>query len=266
MLIQDLKPLLEEKYQKFNRPEFIEDDPVCIPHLFSAPRDIEIAGFLAATLAWGQRKTIISKCRELLKMMDHAPHDFVANHSEKELVPFVKFKHRTFNGVDTLYFIHFLRHLYQKYETMEMAFTESLNPTDVSTERGLNGFRKLFVSLPDFPSRCGKHVASPDKKSACKRLNMFLRWMVRKDDNGVDFGIWRNIKPAQLVCPCDVHVEKVARKMALIRRKQADWLTAIELTENLKKFDPDDPVKYDFALFGLGLEEKYKETFSLSGN
>lgn len=256
-LLNDIKPLLEEYAEKFNRSAFIEDDPICIPHAYTDPRDIEIAGFFAATLAWGQRKTIINKCRELMHLMDNAPHDFIKNHRENDLIPFEAFKHRTFNGTDALYFIHFLQHLYQLYPTMEHAFTAEMSPEDATVEKGLNGFRKLYISLPHFPSRSGKHIASPDRKSACKRLNMFLRWMVRRDQNGVDFGIWKSIRPSQLVCPFDVHVERVARTLGLVTRPQSDWLSAVELTDTLRKFDSTDPVKYDFALFGMGLLGMY---------
>jgi len=251
-----LREYLEENVLKYNNPAFIEPDPVSIPHRYSHPGDIEIAGFFAATLAWGQRITIINKCRELFAMMDDAPHDFILNHNEADLRPFVTFKHRTFNGTDTLYFIAFLQRVYRDLGSLENAFTRYITPEDKSIETALNGFRSLFISAEHFPARTGKHVASPDRKSACKRLNMFLRWMVRQDSSGVDFGIWKQIHPRQLVCPCDVHVEKVARKLGLIRRKPMDWMTAIELTQNLRTFDPEDPVKYDFALFGIGLESK----------
>ena len=255
---EKLYELLEEKLAQFNRPDFIPDDPICIPHTYSNPRDIEIAGFFVAMLAWGQRKTIINKCRELMNLMDDCPYDFIVNHSDGDLKRLVHFKHRTFNSIDLLYFIHFLKYVYSKYFNLENAFFSFMNKEDKTIENTLNGFRNLFISLPDFPTRTGKHISSPNKKSTCKRLNMFFRWMVRKDDKGVDFGIWQTFKPSQLVCPCDVHVEKVARRLGLINRKQTDWYAAIELTENLKLFDPQDPVKYDFALFGLGLEEKYQ--------
>lgn len=249
----DLKDFLEEKVRQFNRPEFIPDDPVSIPHLFSLKQDREIAGFLAATLAWGQRKTIINKSKELLSYMDNSPYDFVLNHREQDLTRLLKFKHRTFNDTDTLYFIEFFRNFYQKNKTLESAFVQGMDNESDTLEMGLVNFHRLFFSLPDFPPRTKKHVATPERNSACKRINMFMRWMVRKDDNGVDFGIWQQIKPSQLICPCDLHVDKVARKLGLITRKQTDWKTALELTENLRKLDPQDPVKYDFALFGLGI-------------
>lgn len=247
-----LKIFLDEKVEQYNKPAFIENDPVIVPHRFSKKQDIEIAGLFAATLAWGQRKTIIRKCTELMAMMDNAPHDFVVHHSDGELKAFLEFKHRTFNATDTLYFIEFLKGFYQKHDSLEDAFLVS--PEDQTIENGLIGFNNIFFGLPDFPARTKKHMPTPVRKSTCKRLVMYLRWMVRSDTKGVDFGIWKNIKPAQLVCPCDVHVERVARQLKLITRKQTDWQTALELTGHLRKLDPQDPVKYDFALFGLGLE------------
>lgn len=251
----DLKAFLDAKVTQYNRPDFIKNDPVSIPHQFSKKQDIEIMGFWAATLAWGQRVTIINKCKELIALMDGAPYDFIINHEEPDLKKLLHFKHRTFNDIDTLYFIAFFRHHYQRFDSLESAFI----PLDgnYSPFRGLGGFRDYFFSLPDFPHRTKKHVSAPSQKSTCKRLNMFLRWMVRKDNNGVDFGIWNRIKPADLIMPCDLHVDRVARNLKLITRKQTDWQTAVELTEKLREFEPFDPVKYDFALFGLGIEERW---------
>ncbi|BDD08382.1 TIGR02757 family protein [Fulvitalea axinellae] len=254
MEYQEIYELLEEKTKLYNQPGFIPADPVSIPHRFTKKQDIEIAGFWAAVLAWGQRKTIINKCRQLFEMMDDSPYDFVMNHSESDLKPLLDFKHRTFNDVDTLYFVSFFRHFYEKNDTLENAFTVGLKPEDPDMKNALVAFHDNFCSLPHFPHRTRKHIATPARKSACKRINMFLRWMVRDDGAGVDFGIWNNIKPSQLVCPCDVHVERVARKLGLVKRKQTDWAMATELTDNLKEFDSEDPVKYDFALFGLGVE------------
>jgi uncharacterized protein (TIGR02757 family) len=250
--LPELKLFLDEKVIQYNQPGFIAHDPVSIPHQFSKKQDIEIAGLFAATLAWGQRVTIIRKCKELFEMMDNDPHRFILNHKEKELKPFLNFKHRTFNPTDTLYFIEFLRWFYKKNESLEMAF--GVNSEEETIENGLIRFQKLFFSLDDYPKRTRKHISSPERKSTCKRLVMYLRWMVRNDNKGVDFGIWKSIKPSQLICPCDLHVDRVARKLKLIKRKQTDWQTALELTTNLRKFDPVDPVKYDFALFGLGIE------------
>jgi uncharacterized protein (TIGR02757 family) len=276
-LAEGLKAFLDSKVLQYNRPEFIKNDPVCIPHLFTNKQDIEIMGFWAATLAWGQRVTIINKCRELITLMDGAPYDFIINHEEPDLKKLLHFKHRTFNDIDTLYFIAFFRYHYNKYSSLESAFIpDQTNPNVISSdseksmkrqvadnlspepiEKYLNHFRNYFFSLPDYPHRTKKHVSSPSQKSTCKRLNMFLRWMVRKDDCGVDFGIWNQIKPSELIMPCDLHVDRVARKLNLITRKQTDWQTAVELTERLRDFDPVDPVKYDFALFALGIEEKF---------
>lgn len=252
----DLKTYLEEKHELYNTPEFIKNDPISIPHLFTLKQDIEIMGFIASILAWGQRITIINKCKELIKLMGNTPYDFIVNHTEGDLKPFLNFKHRTFNPTDCLYFIHFLKDFYSNHKSLEEAFTIGLSHDDESIETGLNNFQKLFCSLPEFPKRTIKHISSPASKSACKRINMYLRWMVRKDNKGVDFGLWDKIKPSQLICPCDLHVDRIGRRLGLITRKQTDWTTAVELTNNLKSFDPTDPVKYDFALFGLGIEEK----------
>lgn len=253
----DLAQFLNQKYEEYNAFAFIAPDPVCIPHMFSNKQDIEIAGFFAATLAWGQRKTIINKCKDLLERMDNAPYDFMLHHQESDLKRFLGFKHRTFNEVDTLYFIEFFSWFYKTHESLEEAFTIGYTADVMIMETLLINFQRLFFSLENSPARTRKHVATPARKAACKRINMFLRWMVRQDDKGVDFGIWTKIKPSQLICPCDLHVDRVGRKLGLIQRKQTDWQTALELTENLRKFDPEDPVKYDFALFGLGVEEKF---------
>ncbi len=253
--LAELKVFLDEKAAQYNHPGFIANDPVSIPHRFSRKQDIEIAGLFAATLAWGQRTTIIQNCSRLLQWMDHAPHEFILHHQPKDLKRFGGFVHRTFNDTDVLYFIHFLSHYYRRNQSLESAFV--VNEGAESVASGLIHFHNLFFSLPDFPERTKKHVATPQRKSACKRLNMFLRWMVRKDAGGVDFGLWTNIAPAQLVCPFDVHVARVARKLRLVTRKQSDWQAALELTNRLKQFDATDPVKYDFALFGLGVEEKF---------
>jgi uncharacterized protein (TIGR02757 family) len=254
--IADLKVFLDEKVEKFNSPAFITNDPVSIPHLFSKKQDIEIAGLFAAVLAWGQRATIIRKCKELMEWMDHDPHRFIMQHRERDLKPFAGFRHRTFNGTDALYFIRALRSIYMEYPSLEDTFL--ISASDPTIETGLVRFHQRFFSLDDHPRRTKKHLSTPERKSACKRINMYLRWMVRQDGHGVDFGLWKKISPSRLVCPCDVHVDRVARRLRLIRRRQTDWLTALELTANLRKFDPQDPVKYDFALFGLGIEEGWR--------
>lgn len=251
-----LKELLDQKVDLYNRPDFIEHDPIVIPHAFSKQQDIEIAGFFAAMLAWGQRVTIIRKCRELMALMDNAPYDFMLNHSENDLKRFLSFKHRTFNPTDTLYFIAFFKNFYKANNSLEAAF--KLNPVDLHVEKALTHFQQVFFSLDDFPTRTRKHIATPERKSTCKRLNMYLRWMVRNDNQGVDFGLWKSIQPSQLICPCDLHVIRVARLLKLIKRKQTDWQTALELTSQLRRLDANDPVKYDFALFGLGIEEGWK--------
>lgn len=248
----DLKALLDEKVAQYNQPGFIADDPVSIPHAYSRKQDIEITGFFAAMLAWGQRKTIINKCKELFNLMDNAPYDFIVHHKLNDLKRFARFKHRTFNDTDCLYFIRFLKDYFTKDNSLESAFQPKEDETDV--EAALVRFHNKFFSLEDFPPRTKKHIATPERKSACKRINMYLRWMVRNDQRGVDFGLWKSIPTSKLICPCDLHVERVARKLKLIKRKPMDWLTAVELTAQLRKFDPNDPVKYDFALFGLGLE------------
>lgn len=251
-----LKDFLDAKAYQFNQPGFIENDPVSIPHAFKKKQDIEIAGLFAAVLAWGQRKTIIRKCGELMAMMDNDPHNFILNHKPKDLKVLQDFKHRTFNTTDTLYFIEALKFIYTHQKSLEESFYVAGEDT---IEKGLVQFHNQFFSLEDHPHRTKKHLPTPTRKSTCKRICMYLRWMVRNDKNGVDFGIWKKIKPSQLICPCDLHVDRVARKLKLIRRKQTDWQTALELTENLRRLDPTDPVRYDFALFGLGIEEGWSK-------
>jgi len=252
-----LKKLLDDQLKLHNQKGFIEKDPISIPHRFVIKQDIEIAGFFAAIFAWGNRTTIINKCNELMKLMDDAPFQFIIQHQEIELKRFLDFKHRTFNATDLLHFIRVLRHHYendfQKEPTLETAFLKGLDVSDINVENALCEFHNYFFSLEDSPGRTKKHISTPSNNSSCKRLNMFLRWMVRKDKAGVDFGIWKNIQPHQLVCPLDVHVQRVARNLNLIQSEKADWKTAVELTEKLKSFDPLDPVKYDIALFSMGV-------------
>ena len=252
-----IKDFLNRKVDEYNQPDFIPGDPVSVPHLFSKQQDIEIAGFFAAIFAWGNRTTIISKAKELMRLMDNAPHRFILQHTERDLQQLLAFKHRTFNTTDLLYLIEFLKFHYTYNNSLETAFTKALQPGDVSTAPALNYFFRYVFSLEDAPPRTQKHIATPEKHSTCKRLNMFLRWMVRRDERGVDFGLWKNISPAQLICPIDVHVARVAKRFNLLQRKQIDWQAAVELTDYLRKLDPADPVKYDFALFGLGVMEKF---------
>lgn len=252
-----LKFFLEQKVDEYNQPSFIEHDPVSIPHLFTKKQDIEIAAFFASIFAWGNRTIIINKSRELMRLMDNSPHEFITGHTPRDLKRLLQFKHRTFNVTDLLYFILFLKHHYQGSKTLETAFSKWMDTEDKTVENALTGFHDYFFSLQDAPVRTKKHIATPKRNSTCKRLNMFLRWMVRKDNCGVDFGIWNSISSAQLICPVDVHVARVAKKLGLIERKQIDWQAAVELTTHLKKFDRNDPVKFDFALFGLGVAEKF---------
>lgn len=215
--------------------------------------DKEIAGFFAAVFSWGLRKTIINKSLELMALMDFAPHDFILHHTDQDLQALEKFKHRTFQPPDTLYFVHFLHEYYHSNETLENAFRDE-EGTFSNLESGLNCFRDRFFNSEYALDRCRKHIPSPARKSTTKRINMFLRWMVRSDKRGVDFGLWKQISPAQLYIPLDVHVSRVATGLGLLTRTQSDWEAVRELTENLRKMDPDDPVKYDFALFNMGLE------------
>jgi uncharacterized protein (TIGR02757 family) len=252
----NLKAFLDEKVRAYNRPAFIADDPVCIPHLFTKKQDIEIAGLFAAVFAWGNRTTIIQKSRELMERMDMQPHAFITQHSISDLKRLEGFKHRTFMADDVFYFVEFLHHHYAQHDSLETAFTKWMDKKDATIEKGLIGFKRYFFSLEHL-RRTQKHISSPEQNSSCKRLCMYLRWMVRRDKQGVDFGIWRTIQPAQLICPIDLHVARVAKRFGLMHRKQPDWQAAIELTEHLRNFESKDPVKYDFALFGLGVIEKY---------
>ena len=248
---------LDRKVEQFDQPEFIATDPISVPHRFSGTQDREIAGFFAAIFSWGIRNTIINKSNELMRLMDDSPYDFCVHHSEKDRKNLVHFKHRTFNSTDLFYFLDFLQHHYTHHQSLESAFVSGITKNDNNIENGLKAFYNYFFSLEHVPARTFKHISTPARKSTCKRLNMYLRWMVRKDKHGVDFGIWKKILPAQLIIPVDVHVARVSRSLGLISRKQTDWLTAIALTETLKQLDPEDPVKYDFALFALGAHERF---------
>lgn len=251
----ELKDFLDEKHDLYNRPEFIENDPISIPHKYTLKEDIEIAGFLSASIAWGNRKMIIRNAEKMMKMMDDAPFDFIINHNDYDLSPFSKFVHRTFNGTDCLYFIHSLANIYKKHNGLESVFSNEIIKGN-SVKSAIIHYRNVFFEA-NYPDRTSKHIANPERGSAAKRINMFLRWMVRKDNKGVDFGIWNDISPAGLLCPLDVHTGNVSRKLSLLGRKQNDWKAVEELSNELRKFDPLDPIKYDFALFGLGINEHF---------
>ena len=251
MTKNEISDLLEEKYLQYNNSTFLEEDPLQIPHLFKNKQDIEISGLFAAILAWGQRKTILKKCHDLMSRMDNSPYEFVTQSTSNDLKNLLGFKHRTFNDTDLLYFIDFLKRVYSSYNSLEDLLSNPFK--DVYSS--LITLKSFFENSENYLSRTGKHLASPAKGSACKRLNMYLRWMVRTE--GVDLGIWTTLKPADLYCPLDVHVIRVAKKLSLLKRKQSDWKACNELTENLRILDPKDPVKYDFALFGLGVYENF---------
>ena len=251
-----LKTFLDDLVDRFNRPEFIPDDPISIPHQFENRQDIEIMGFWVSVLSWGQRSVIIRKATELIDLFEGQPHQFILNHKEQDRARFANFKHRTFQYTDSLYFLDFLQRHYIRFESLEDAFLLGTKGDKFDMRESLTNFHEYFFDAFHAPKRTRKHLASPARNSRCKRLNMFLRWMVRKDDKGVDFGIWDRIPMSALHLPLDVHVEKSARKLGLIARKQNDWKTVVELTENMRKLDPDDPARYDFSLFGMGLMEK----------
>lgn len=257
MTDQKLIQFLNEKVAVYNQPFFIKDDPISVPKSFQKKQDIEIAGFFAAIFAWGIRTTIINKTRELMQLMDNAPYEFCLHHSDEDLKKLLSFKHRTFNATDLLYFVSFFKEHYSQHTSLETAFSQWMEPGDIDVEKGLDGFYRYFFSLPHVPPRTLKHIACPAKKSACKRINMYLRWMVRNDKSGVDFGLWSSILPSQLVIPLDLHVARVAKNFKLLEREQSDWAAAKALTRRLRDFDPADPCKYDFALFGLGVLEKF---------
>lgn len=250
---EDLHALLENRYRLYNSPEFIRTDPVSIPHFFSTKEDREISGFLAATIAWGQRPTIIKNALRLMEGMDHAPHDFILHHEDSDLQRFENFKHRTFNYDDLVFFFTSLQNIYRKHGGLETAF--AAKDDEPNTMMAISRFREVFFETQHL-ERSRKHVSDPLRNSACKRLNMFLRWMVRQDDEGVDFGIWTSLRPGQLSCPLDIHSGNVARHLGLLQRRQNDWKAVEELDQSLRSFDPADPVKYDFALFGMGVFEK----------
>lgn len=251
----EIKLFLEEKYLQYNNPSFIICDPISIPHSFTDRRDREISGFLTAAIAWGRRDLILRSSHRMLELMDNSPYEFIMSFRENELSRISGFVHRTFNGTDFSYFINGLRHIYSTYNSMEDVLVQGMADGGTLKE-GLSHLRSVFFSLPH-PSRNEKHFADVMGGSAGKRLNMFLRWMVRKDNHGVDFGIWEKIDPAILYIPLDLHSGNTARRLGLLQRKMNDWKAVEELTDLLREFDPADPVKYDFALFGLGVNEKF---------
>lgn len=250
----ELQEFLNEKVALYNNPNFIETDPIQIPHRFSQKEDIEIAGFLTATIAWGNRKMIINNAQKMMVLMGNSPYDFVMNYSENDAEKLQHFVHRTFNSTDFNFFLKALQNIYQNHNGLETVFTK--HQTEVSLQPAISEFKKLFFQLKH-QSRTQKHISDPNNNSAAKRINMFLRWMIRKDNAGVDFGIWQNISPAKLSCPLDVHSGNVARKLGLLTRNQNDAKALAELDLSLREFDKNDPVKYDFALFGLGVFEGF---------
>lgn len=250
---KELTQFLNEKVEQYNQPKFIESDPIQIPHQFTKKEDIEIAGFLTVTIAWGKRPMIIKNAQKMMELLGNSPYDFIINHQEKDL-EFEHFVHRTFNLIDFKYFIKSLKNIYINHNGLETVFSKNI--TDNSTKNSIHQFKKMFFEI-EHPTRTTKHVSDPIKGSAAKRINMFLRWMVRNDHKGVDFGIWKSISPSVLSCPLDVHSGNVARKLGLLTRKQNDWKALQELDNNLRLLDKKDPVKYDFALFGLGIFEGF---------
>lgn len=251
---KELKEFLDTKVEQYNHPRFIESDPIQVPHLFSKKEDIEIAGFLTATIAWGNRKSIIKNAHKMMQLLDHSPYDFVCNHQASDLESLSGFVHRTFNGQDFIQFIKSLHHIYNHHNGLEAVF--STYSKTQTLQYAIHQFKNHFFEIEHL-SRTQKHVSDPLKNSAAKRLNMMLRWFVRHDSSGVDFGIWKTISPSLLSCPLDVHSGNVARKLGLLKRKQNDSKALIELDKALRKLDANDPVKYDFALFGLGVFEGF---------
>ena len=250
----ELKEFLDTKVALYNHPKFIESDPIQIPHQFSKKEDIEIAGFLTATIAWGNRKSIINNANKMMDLLDHSPFEFITKHQDSDLERLEPFVHRTFNGHDFMQFIKSLQHIYQKHEGLEAVFVK--HAEKASLQESIHQFKSVFFEAPHL-DRTKKHVSDPRKNSAAKRINMYLRWMVRNDNNGVDFGIWDSLSSSQLSCPLDVHSGNVARKLGLLKRKQNDGKALAELDKALRQLDPTDPVKYDFALFGLGVFEGF---------
>lgn len=250
----ELKAFLDSKVEQYNNSNFIDSDPIQIPHQFSKKEDIEIAGFLTATIAWGNRKSIIKNGKRMMQLIDNSPFDFVINHQGIDLKILLPFVHRTFNGEDFIQFVESLKHIYLNHNGLEGIFSKYAQKQ--SLQFSIHKLKSHFFEIEHL-SRTQKHISDPLKNSAAKRMNMFLRWMIRKDHKGVDFGIWKSLSPAQLSCPLDVHSGNVARKLGLLYRKQNDSKALKELDTSLRKLDAGDPVKYDYALFGLGVFEDF---------
>lgn len=254
MNFNELKDFLDSKVIEYNNPKFIDQDPIQVPHNFNTKKDIEIAGFLTASIAWGNRKSIIHNAKRMVLLLDNTPYDFIINHQEQDLEKLLPFVHRTFNGDDFIQFVKSLKNIYKNHGGLEQVFAN--HTEENSLQESIHKFKQVFFEIEHLP-RTQKHISDPLKGSAAKRINMFLRWMVRNDKAGVDFGIWKSLKPSQLSCPLDVHSGNVARNLGLLTRKQNDAKALLELDSSLRSFDSEDPVKYDFALFGLGVFEKF---------
>ena len=248
-----IKEFLDYKSEKYNNPSFIQEDPIQIPHLFQKKEDIEISGFLTATIAWGNRKSIIKSSKKIVEFFDNKPYDFIMNHNDSDLKKLESFKHRTFNGYDLIQFVKSIKNIYSNHDGLESVFANNILRERM--DNSIHEFKKKFFEI-DHLKRTKKHISDPFNGSAAKRINMFLRWMVRNDNKGVDFGIWKKIKPKYLSCPLDIHSGRIARKMGILKRKQNDHKAVIELDSFLRTLDVNDPVKYDYALFGIGVFEK----------
>ena len=252
--LDEIKSFLDYKADLYENQNFIESDPISIPHLFSKKEDIEISAFITSTISWGQRKIILKNAKKIMKMMDFSPYDFICNHSETDLIPLSKFVHRTFNGTDLTFFVKSLKNIYKNHNGLENIF--KTNKMSENMADSVHQMKKIFFSI-SHKNRTKKHISDPLKGSAAKRINMFLRWMVRSKKKKVDFELWNSINTRQLSCPLDIHTGRVARKLRILKRNQNDFKATLELDYYLRKFNSDDPVKYDFALFGLGVFEKF---------
>ena len=252
--LSEIKSFLDYKADLYENQNFIENDPISIPHLFSKKEDIEISAFITSTISWGQRTIILKNAKKIMRMMDFSPYDFICNHSKKDLVPLSNFVHRTFNGTDLTFFVTSLKNIYKNHNGLENIFKTNKMSENMATS--VHQMKKIFFSI-SHKNRTKKHISDPLKGSAAKRINMFLRWMVRSKKKKVDFELWKSINTRQLSCPLDIHTGRVARKLRILKRNQNDFKATLELDYYLRKFNSDDPVKYDFALFGLGVFEKF---------